>query len=167
MLRASVCILAHTWYKSNAPNTAGHISSSTRISMKSSRLLHAVRGYVATCSASHVMDWFYHEIRGRFKRCWKEQNRYRFVDWIIKDRPSHKEPEVWLRPTFLLWACATTHFLLMLHFSISVPEKAFFLQECTSNIFARLTMVRNIRDGTGRDCFDMFGAKKRRDGTGR
>ena len=28
-------------------------------------------------------------------------------------------------------------------------------------------MVRNIRDGTGRDCFDMFGAKKTRDGTGR
>ena len=33
--------------------------------------------------------------------------------------------------------------------------------------FSRLFMAGNIRDGTGRYCFDMIGGKKIEDGTGR
>ena len=34
-------------------------------------------------------------------------------------------------------------------------------------MFTRLFMAGNVRDGTGRYCFDIFGGKKVEDGTGR
>ena len=39
---------------------------------------------------------------------------------------------------------------------------------CTGHsFFSWLFMAGDIRDGTGRDCFDMFGGKKNENGTGR